>query len=190
MAFTNSSELFLGSLILYHGARQVERATGSRKFAVFLGCMALMHSVLSLVYAFAITNAVHLLSSSTTYAFSEQFRSGYLPAGPFGILGALVYQYYALCPPLWTIGVLDAEMTDRMLVGIPMILLATSQPPFSCFSVLLGLLASRMYSLTWPLQVPVRIAGSVQRACRPLIGTDSLPMRASHAQYRESRSRR
>jgi len=88
--------------------------------------MALMHSVLSLVYAFAITKAVHLLSSSTTYAFSEQFRSGYLPAGPFGILGALVYQYYALCPPLWTIGVLDAEMTDRMLVGIPMILVRGS----------------------------------------------------------------
>ena len=93
-----------------------------------------MHSVLSLVYAFAITNAVHLLSSSTTYAFSEQFRSGYLPAGPFGILGALVYQYYALCPPLWTIGVLDAEMTDRMLVGIPMILVRGSMRTDHFFS--------------------------------------------------------
>lgn len=86
-----------------------------------------MHSVLSLVFAFAITNAAHLLSSSTTYAFSERFRSGYLPAGPFGILGALVYQYYGLFPPLWTIRVLDAEVTDRMLVGIPMILVRGSK---------------------------------------------------------------
>ena len=34
VAFTNSSELFLGIMILYHGARHVERACGSRKYGV------------------------------------------------------------------------------------------------------------------------------------------------------------
>ena len=34
VAFTNSSELFLGIMILYYGARHVERACGSRKYGV------------------------------------------------------------------------------------------------------------------------------------------------------------
>jgi len=126
VVFLNSSELFLGLMLLHYAGRAVERAFGSRKFAVrwrvrdtvltqaFLVLTCVLHSVLSLAWGLAmliISNALHMRAGP--------FANGYLPAGPVGFLTALVVGYYRTVPPFWTLRISELEVTDRMVVGIP-----------------------------------------------------------------------
>lgn len=52
----------------------------------------------------------------------ERIRQGYLPGGPYGVLAALAHEYYAIVPPLWTVRAGPFELTDRLIVGIPILL--------------------------------------------------------------------
>ena len=74
VVFLNSSELFLGLMLLHYAGRAVERAFGSRKFAVrwrvrdtvltqaFLVLTCVLHSVLSLAWGLAmlILSLIHI----------------------------------------------------------------------------------------------------------------------------------
>lgn len=146
---------------------------------MLLLCMALMHSLFSVAWGWGATR----LASLGHPFWYEAFHTGYLPAGPFGVLGALVCLYYRITPPLWTISVYGTELTDRILVSMPLGLLALSQPPYSCISVVLGMLASQLYSLDAAFQVPARLASLLQRVSAPWIGSHPVPMRGSEAQY-------
>lgn len=146
---------------------------------MLLLCMALMHSLFSVAWGWV---AIRLAPLGPSFWY-EAFHTGYLPAGPFGVLGALVCLYYRITPPLWTISVYGTELTDRILVSVPLGLLALSQPPYSCISVVLGMLASQLYSLDAAFQVPARFASLLQRASAPWIGSHPVPMRGSEAQY-------
>lgn len=73
LAFTNSSELFLGTLLLWFTSLPVERMLGSRKYASFLLAMLLIQTILE-------TLALLLFG---------KLGLTYLPAGPFGIVFAI-----------------------------------------------------------------------------------------------------
>lgn len=119
LAFTNSSELFLGILMWHHAGRQVERALGSRKYAVALVVLGALHSLGSLAWGAATS---YVAPSLPTSMATQRLQSGYLPAGPIGILTALSVLYFAYTPPLWSILFGDWECTDRILVMIPTVL--------------------------------------------------------------------
>lgn len=58
-------------------------------------------------------------------ALPEQLRHGYLPGGPYGVLAAYVCEYYMMVPPLWSVRAGALELTDRVIVGIPLTLVRT-----------------------------------------------------------------
>lgn len=150
---------------------------------MFLLCVAGMHSFLSLVWAALSTRVAASMSNLPMHA---QLREGYLPAGPFGVLAAITHKYYVVSPPLWTITMSEIEVSNRVLVSVPMLLLAFSQPPFSTVAALLGLLASLAYSLNTHLAVSPRIAAWCERMSSPFLGSSPVPMRGSHAEYRRA----
>lgn len=194
VAFANSSELFLGVLLWHHAGRHVERALGSRRYAVALVVLGALHSLGSLAWGVATSYVVPSLPASMA---TQRLQSGYLPAGPIGVLTALSVLYYAYTPPLWSILLGDWECTDRVLVMIPAVLvrwmflrqLASSQPPYSVVSALLGVAAAYLYMARTPfgslnaLQLPQSIAVPAQRILAPLVGSTRLPARPSHATY-------
>ena len=81
---------------------------------MLLLCMALMHSLFSVAWGWGATRLAPLGHPF----WYEAFHTGYLPAGPFGVLGALVCLYYRITPPLWTISVYGTELTDLSLIHI------------------------------------------------------------------------
>lgn len=65
--------------------------------------------------------AMHVLLQMRTFQWVPWhlvLMRGYLPAGPFGVLGAIVYAYMQQVPPLWTIRVGELEVSDRVLVWV------------------------------------------------------------------------
>lgn len=194
VAFAHSSELFLGLLLWYHAGRHVERALGSRRYAVALVVVGALHSLGSMAWG----AAIHAISPKLPDSLvTERLQAGYLPAGPIGVLTALSVLYVAYTPPLWSILLGDWECTDRILITVPATLvrpaclwqLASSQPPYSMVSALLGVAAAYVYKAHTPLgslsdlQVPPSLSAFAQRTLGPLVGSTRLPARPSQAQY-------
>lgn len=168
---------------------------GSRKYAVALVLLAALHSLGSLAWGAA---ANYVAPSLPARLKTQRLEAGYLPAGQVGLLTALSVLYFAYTPPLWSILLGDWECTDRILVaGCTLLVrlfilqqLASSQPPYSMVSALLGVAAAYVYMARFPLlgslsklQVPTSLAARAQRTFGPLVGSTRLPARPSHAQY-------
>ncbi|GAA5871823.1 hypothetical protein JCM8547_003281 [Rhodosporidiobolus lusitaniae] len=134
-AFTNSSELFLVVLVLWYSSLAVERMWGTRKFASFL----VIISLLSTSFSFLLLLLGYRLTSS---------RFSSLPAGPFPLVLAIVYQSHRLIPTLYTFRLFYPLLTftNRFPLYLLTLLLATSQPPSSVFLSLIGLLSSALYT--------------------------------------------
>ena len=95
----------------------------ARLTQLFVLITCLLHSLLSLAWGIAVGGAVALLPAKLQMRpWIEELGAGYLPGGPFGALGALVYQFYQMTPPLWTMRIGELEITDRVLVAVPMLL--------------------------------------------------------------------
>ena len=151
----------------------------------FLALLCLLHSALSLAWALAV-HGLCTASPRLARALPEALQDGYLPGGPYGVLAALTLTYFQLIPPLWTICIGELELSDRILVGVPMCLLAIAEPPYSCISVALGLLAAlleHMLARKKRPQLPLSTYTSLARVFGPLVGASRLPMRSSSAEY-------
>lgn len=118
----------------------------ARLTQLFLLITCLLHSLLSLAWGIAVGGAVALLPTKLQMRpWIEKLGAGYLPGGPFGALGALVYQFYQTTPPLWTMRISELEITDRVLVAVPMLLvrLATNAARLLPAAVLGGVCGAR-----------------------------------------------
>ncbi|WFC94609.1 hypothetical protein MBRA1_001242 [Malassezia brasiliensis] len=196
LAYTNSSELFAGSLLTYFAACPIERRFGARKFALFLALAYTLHAILSLLWGLCSIATVALFPvRMQAWPIVAAGGTGYLPGGPFGVLAALTHQYYTHVPPLWSIQISDVEFTDRVLVGTLAGLLAISQPPLSLVTMGLGILASVLYSAQIgpftlsACKMPEHIATAANRLLEPWLGTTRLPFRPPRATYRTLRPR-
>ncbi|WFD34368.1 hypothetical protein MCUN1_001207 [Malassezia cuniculi] len=180
IAFPSSDRHVLCVVVLYFGGAAVERRLGSRRYAVFLISAALLHSLFSLVWG----ACVAMLPAIAP----EYIRSGFLPGGPYGVLAALAYEYYVANPPLWSVRVGALEFTDRVLIAIPVLLLALAEAPNSLVSVVLGFAAARVYHMRLgnfslsKLDVSAGVAHRFQ-SLLPLVGSLQLPTRTSRAEY-------
>ncbi|RUS14981.1 hypothetical protein BC937DRAFT_93063 [Endogone sp. FLAS-F59071] len=96
-AFANSSELFFGSLVLYH-MRVIERQFGSSKYAAFLFVSSIVSTLLE----------VGALVSGGPFGLK------YIPAGPYSIMFAALYQYHRLVPVTYRFRVFGVTLSDKM----------------------------------------------------------------------------
>ncbi|GAA5924655.1 uncharacterized protein JCM15063_005700 [Sporobolomyces koalae] len=160
--WTNSSEILLSVLILWYASLEVERIWGSRKFASFLVVTAVLSSFFEVL-------ALVLFSRSGLHT---------LPAGPFALVFAIVYQCNRLVPSLYTFEVFHPRIVinNRYPLHVLSLVLLTSQPAASTVLGLCGILASTLYTSTvLPLwlrswRIPSRGYDAIGHALSPLVG--------------------
>ncbi|GAA96198.1 uncharacterized protein L969DRAFT_134706 [Mixia osmundae IAM 14324] len=126
LAFANSVELFVGVLLLWQAAIVVERATGSAKFASYL------------LAAWAIASLVNLFA---LLILARPFELQALPAGPFDLLFASIYQYWKIIPPLYRFSLFGLQLTDKSFAYLLAVQLVSCQPPTSFVPSIAGLVA-------------------------------------------------
>ncbi|GAA5875314.1 hypothetical protein JCM1840_001927 [Sporobolomyces johnsonii] len=165
LVWTNSSQLVIAVFVLWYASLDVERIWGSRKYASFLVVMAGLTTVLE---------ALSLVLFS---------RAGLrtLPAGPFALTFAVIYQSHRLLPTLYHFQLLHPSLTlnNRFPLYLLSLLLLTSEPPSSVLLCLIGLLSSMAYSSgALPLslrqwRIPQRVYDTLAQALGPFMGVGS-----------------
>lgn len=106
---------------------------GTAKMAVrayltqlFLVLVAGLHVCASVGWGLLSMHGARAWSALLPAAWNEGMQAGYLPGGPFGMLGAVVYQFYRLVPPLWVLRAGEIDVTDHVLVSVPFVLVRAS----------------------------------------------------------------
>ncbi|GAA5976655.1 hypothetical protein JCM5350_006711 [Sporobolomyces pararoseus] len=176
--WTNTSEVLLCVFIMWYSSLEVERLWGSRKFASFLVVVAILSSIFEVL-------ALLLFSRSCLPS---------LPAGPFALIFAIVYQSHRLVPTLYTFELFHPLLllNNRYPLYVLSLLLLTSQPPASTILGLCGILASSLYtSNALPLwlrkwTLPTRVYDTVGKAISPLMGQNRPYRRSNIVTYQEA----
>ncbi|TKA53164.1 hypothetical protein B0A53_04020 [Rhodotorula sp. CCFEE 5036] len=136
VAYANSSELLIGTLLLWQTCPGLERLFGTRKFASFLVMILAMSTVLDL--------AVLVLAWRISGG-----RFNTLPSGPFALVLALCYQSHRLVPTLYHFRLFHPVLTfsNRFPAYLLASLFVFSEPPLaSLLPSLVGIFASLAYS--------------------------------------------
>ncbi|KAF8760235.1 Rhomboid family [Rhizoctonia solani] len=129
LAFTNSSELLLGQIILYNVAIGIERTFGSHKYFSFLIAAALVSTLLN----FSSLIALH------------RFGLNYIPAGPIAILFAIIYQYERLVPSAYNFRILGITMSNKAFTYLTAFPMVISHMPGSALVTLTGIATGALY---------------------------------------------
>ncbi|KAM0749836.1 hypothetical protein T439DRAFT_302814 [Meredithblackwellia eburnea MCA 4105] len=171
-AFANSSELFLAILLLSYTAMPVERAFGSVKFASFLVVVMGMSTVMETV----------ALLMGQRIGFTK------IPAGPFAIVFAILYQFSRLIPSSFYWKVFGVEVTDNIGHYFVASQLLSSQPPATILVSLIGVLSSYLYRSDFlslrSYRLSPRLVLLFSRLFSPLLGlggTGTIPRRPNNA---------
>ncbi|KAK4050530.1 hypothetical protein OIO90_004997 [Microbotryomycetes sp. JL221] len=158
LAFANSSDLFISVLLLYYTGVSVERNFGSHKFASFLLVTTAMSTVLELV------------------TLVLGFRFGYttIPAGPFAIVFAIIFQSTRQVPTLFYWRLFGLEISNRIARYILLIQLLASDPPATLLVAAAGSIASQLYLSnilqTRHYRISPRTTDMLKRLLQPLLG--------------------
>ncbi|KAF9908448.1 hypothetical protein EC991_009801 [Linnemannia zychae] len=126
--FSSSTEMLFGGLIIYH-LRIIERLFGPAKYVAFLFVSAVTCTLLNI--AVLVTgNALGL---------------NVLPAGPYGVIFAALYQFYSVIPSMYEFKVFGIAFTDKFFMYALATQLMFSHMPGSIASAVCGLLAGAIY---------------------------------------------
>ncbi|KAG0012544.1 hypothetical protein BGZ81_001498 [Podila clonocystis] len=126
--FSTSTEVLFGGLIIYH-LRIIERLFSPGKYAAFQFVSAILCTFL---------NIAVLVSGSA-------LGLNILPAGPYGIIFASLYQFYTLIPVMYEFKVFGIAFTDKIFMYVLGGQLIVSHLPGSIASSACGLLAGAIY---------------------------------------------
>ncbi|KWU44648.1 hypothetical protein RHOSPDRAFT_33727 [Rhodotorula sp. JG-1b] len=167
VAYANSSELLIGTLLLWQTCPGLERLFGTRKFASFLVMILAMSTALDL--------AVLVLAWRISGG-----RFNRLPSGPFALVLALWYQSHQLVPTLYHFRLFHPVLTfsNRFPAYLLASLLVFSEPPLaSLLPSLIGILASLAYSnnflSTRDYRLPRRLYHLLGRFGASIFGDDA-----------------
>ncbi|KAF9407309.1 hypothetical protein BGZ94_002755 [Podila epigama] len=127
-AFSTSTDVLFGGLIIYH-LRIIERLFGPAKYAAFLFVSAVLCTFL---------NIAALVTGSA-------LGLHVLPGGPYGVIFAGVYQFYALIPVMYEFKVFGITFTDKVFMYALAGQMFISHIPGSMASSTIGLLAGAIY---------------------------------------------
>ncbi|BEI86564.1 hypothetical protein CcaverHIS002_0608510 [Cutaneotrichosporon cavernicola] len=137
-AFANSTELLVGELLLYNIGRGIERSFGARKFASFVVVATAMSAVLC----------------CAALVVLHRFGVNVVPAGPYGLIFALLWQYTRTVPSLYTFKVCGIPFSSKTFVYILAAQLASSWMPGSILAAIAGLLTGYLYRTDTPFLLP------------------------------------
>ncbi|KAF9915218.1 hypothetical protein BX616_006646 [Lobosporangium transversale] len=127
-AFSTSTELLFGGFIIYH-LRIIERLFGPAKYVSFIFVAAVLCTFL---------NVAVLVTGSA-------LGLNVLPAGPYGVIFAALYQFYILIPVMYEFKVFGVALTDKIFMYILGAQLLFSHIPGSIALSICGLLAGAIY---------------------------------------------
>ncbi|KAI8818766.1 uncharacterized protein EV422DRAFT_164138 [Fimicolochytrium jonesii] len=134
--FSSTSDLLLGSCILY-SSRHLERRWSGRKYVSF----AFITSVISTILNFAALKFASLLGWRSVAAANR------VPIGPYGLIFAALYQFSQSIPDAHGFKVLGQGWSDHVLLYfLGSQVLLGQQYPHSLLSGLCGLIAGALYS--------------------------------------------
>ncbi|KAI1316451.1 hypothetical protein EDD11_009941 [Mortierella claussenii] len=127
-AFSTSAEVLFGGLVIYY-LRIIERLFGPVKYVSFLFVSAILCTFLNI--AVLVTGSALGLNV--------------LPAGPYGVIFAALYQFYTLIPVMYEFKVFGVAFTDKVFMYVLGGQLLISHMPGSIAVGACGLLAGAIY---------------------------------------------
>ncbi|CAO3687266.1 unnamed protein product [Umbelopsis ramanniana] len=128
VAFANSSDLLFGGIMIYH-MRVIERHFGTAKYAAFIAIAWLVSTLLE-VGALVMLAKLGLRS---------------IPAGPFAILFAMLYQYHRIIPVTYKFKIFGVTLSDKMYIYVIATHMMLSQSIATIAPAACGLFAGALY---------------------------------------------
>lgn len=191
VAFTNSSELFLALLLFYNAGVKVERTFGTYKYASFLAVTTVIFTAVQFVVLAACSLLFLRVDPAQESGLEKEVErswvaSGRSPAGPWGPLFAVLFQYHRVIPHVWSMRVEQLELSDKAIEVYSLAaLLAVSQGTSSVFVAVLGVMVSAAYrSKRGPMRrlhkyrLPVRVYRILAFLLSPVVGEIRRPQRS------------
>ncbi|PWN48841.1 hypothetical protein IE53DRAFT_388958 [Violaceomyces palustris] len=183
LAYSNSSELFLSTLLLYNASRSLERTFGSRKFGSFV-------LITTIIYTALLSVALLTLSwgplRDVGFLPKQLTEQGRIPGGNFALIFSILHQHSRVVPDLWMIEVGRLRLGDRAVrIWSLGLLLALSQPSMTPLILLLAIASSKIYRSDLLLssqlkshRIPRKVHWSLSKVLGPMIGSTRLPTRS------------
>ncbi|KAF8914328.1 hypothetical protein CPB84DRAFT_1758985 [Gymnopilus junonius] len=169
LAFTNSSDLFLGELILYNVGIRIERQFGSLKFASFAFISLLVSTLLEFV-ALILFHKVGL---------------NHIAMGPSAFIFSLLYQYSRIVPGAYAYRIFGLPLSNKSTNYLLAFQLAISRLPGSALSAIIGVMTGQIYRSDLAGLNTYRLSPSIirfaQKFLYPLIGSLRPPRRSNRA---------
>ncbi|KAF9057827.1 hypothetical protein BJ165DRAFT_1521171 [Panaeolus papilionaceus] len=129
LAFSNSSDLFIGALVFYNVGIHVERQFGTVKFASFLTVSLLVSTLLEFV----------------TLMFLHRFGLNQIAMGPSVMIFNLLYQYSRIVPPIYRYHIFGVELNNKSLQYLLGLQLAVMHIPVGVIVALIGIFSGQIY---------------------------------------------
>ncbi|KJA29654.1 hypothetical protein HYPSUDRAFT_31612 [Hypholoma sublateritium FD-334 SS-4] len=169
LAFSNSSDLFLGELLLYNVGVHVERRFGSVKFASF--------AFVSLV----VSTLLELLS----ILLFHRIGINHIAMGPSTLLFSILYQYYRIVPHVYTYRIFGVPLNNKSVLYFLALQLAIGQLPNSLTVAVVGALSGQIYRSDLAgfntYRLPPAVVRLSERFLVPLVGSLRPPRRTNRA---------
>ncbi|TFK25984.1 hypothetical protein FA15DRAFT_616764 [Coprinopsis marcescibilis] len=169
LAFVNSSDLFLGILILANVGVQIERQFGSLKFASF---------------AFVTLLGATLLEFLVLILF-HRVGFNHIALGPALLIFSILYQYSRIVPSVYTYKVFGIPLNSKSLNYFLGLQLAITRFPSSVIVAAIGILAGQIYRSDLAglksYRLPPYIVRFSESFLEPIVGSLRPPRRNNRA---------
>ncbi|KAF8076765.1 hypothetical protein FPV67DRAFT_1406944 [Lyophyllum atratum] len=175
LAFTNSSDLFIGELVLYNVGVHVERQFGSVKFASFALVSTILGTILELIFLMLF----------------HRVGLNHIAMGPAVLIFGLLYQYSRIVPSAYNYRIFGIPLNNKSLIYLLALQTAISRLPSSGAVAIIGILVGQIYRSDLANLKAYRLSPAVvrfaQRFLLPLVGSLRPPRRSNRALPDESR---
>ncbi|KAH6914716.1 hypothetical protein BKA70DRAFT_1510167 [Coprinopsis sp. MPI-PUGE-AT-0042] len=169
LAFSNSSDLFLGILILSSVGVQVERHFGSVKFASFAIATVLVGTLLEFL----------------ALILFHRVGFNHIALGPALLIFSVLYQFSRIVPSVYTYKIFGVPLNSKSLNYLLGFQLAISRFPASVLVAAMGVLTGQIYRSDLAGLKSYRISPStvrlVQKLLGPFLGSVRGPRRTTRA---------
>lgn len=169
LAFSNSSDLFLGVVILYNVGVQIERQFGSVKFASFALVSIMVSTLLELV----------------SLMLFHRVGLNFMSLGPSALIFSILYQYSRIVPPVYNYRIFGIPLSNKSLNYVLALQMAISRLPGSAAVAIIGILTGQLYRSDLAgfksYRIPPYVVRFSTNYLLPLIGSLRAPRRSNRA---------
>ncbi|KAF9478667.1 hypothetical protein BDN70DRAFT_31121 [Pholiota conissans] len=169
LAFSNSSDLFIGVLLFYNVAIHIERRFGSVKFASFAFVSLVVSSLLELL----------------TLLLFHRVGVNHIALGPTTLIFSILYQYSRIVPPVYTYRIFGFPLNNKSVNYFVALQIAISRLPTSLAVAVIGILTGQIYRSDLAGLNTYRLPHSLVRFSStylaPLFGSLRAPRRSNRA---------